>query len=246
MEKEYALKYRQLYQHHWWWRTRESIIWNCIRQYAGNRTDLQILDVGCGDGLFFDALGEFGQVRGVEIDDRIVDPRGPHFERIFVGPFDSSYRVEQPLSVVLMLDVLEHLPNPEECLAHAIRLLADDGIVIITVPAFLWLWTRHDDINMHCTRYQKRSFAPLAAAAGMRLDRWEYFFHWLVAAKLAVRLKERLIPGDPKPAALPPAPLNQLLKTVCDVERALCGWMKLPLGTSLLAVGGRQTNTAHR
>lgn len=239
MELDYAIRYRQLYQQHWWWRSRESVILKCLREYAGRRTDLNILDIGCGDGLFFDELSKFGAVRGVEIDERIVDPNGPHYDKILVGPFDDSYAVDEPLSVILMLDVLEHLPNPEECLRHAMSLLSNDGIAIITVPAFNSLWTRHDDINQHYTRYKKSSFAQVAADAQMRIDRWEYFYHWVVAAKLAVRLKERLMPGEPQPASLPPAPVNAALRTLCKLERRLVGWMKLPMGTSLLVVGGK-------
>ena len=242
MEKEYALRYRRLFQQHWWWRSREKVILKCIQQYAGERRDLQILDIGCGDGLFFDALSEFGDVRGVEIDDRIVDPEGPHYDLIHVGAFDQSYQTNAPLSIVLMLDVLEHLQHPEECLSHALNLLADDGIAIVTVPAFNWLWTQHDEINQHYIRYNKRSFADLANESRMHIDRCEYFYQWMVPAKIAVRMKERMFPSEPRPADLPPAAINCCLQLLCQCERQLVGWMKLPFGTSLLAIGRRVPN----
>ena len=239
MQSDYASRYRQLYEQHWWWRSRESVILPLIDRFAAGRTDLRVLDIGCGDGLFFDALSRYGQVWGVEVDASIVSAEGPHRDRIHVGPFNQSYGVDQPLSVVLMLDVLEHLDDPESCLGHALELLDPGGLAIITVPAFNGLWTRHDDINHHRTRYTKRTFQTVAEKAGMRIDRWEYFFHWVAAAKLLVRLKERLIPGEPKPAALPPAPINGLLRAISNFERVTTGWMRIPCGSSLLIVGGK-------
>lgn len=239
MQSDYASRYRELYEQHWWWRSRESVILPLIDRYAAGRNDLRILDIGCGDGLFFDALSHYGDVWGVEVDSSIVSEDGPHGDRIHVGPFDDSYDVEAPLSVVLMLDVLEHLDEPEACLRHALKLLDDDGIAIITVPAFNSLWTRHDDINHHRIRYTKQSFRGVADAAGMKIDHWQYFFHWVVAAKLLVRLKERLIPGEPEPAALPPAPINQALRGLSRFEQIATSWMRLPFGSSLLIVGGK-------
>jgi 2-polyprenyl-3-methyl-5-hydroxy-6-metoxy-1,4-benzoquinol methylase len=62
---------------------------------------------------------------------------------------------------ILMLDSLEHMPNPEQALDHAGELLADKGYLIITVPALMNLWTSHDDINHHFIRYSKKTLKPI-------------------------------------------------------------------------------------
>ena len=63
MDPEYGLAYRELYRRHWWWRAREELIVRTLRSLrppaAGRGTTL---DVGCGDGLLFDRLAEFGAV----------------------------------------------------------------------------------------------------------------------------------------------------------------------------------------
>ena len=51
-----------------------------------------ILDVGCGDGLFFDRLHEMGEVEGIEPDASLVDPQGAHRHRIHIQPFDDRFR----------------------------------------------------------------------------------------------------------------------------------------------------------
>lgn len=65
-------------------------------------------------------------------------------------------------SLILMLDVLEHLEDPVGALQHAVDLLTPEGTLLITVPAFMALWTNHDVLNHHLTRYTKRSFSNVA------------------------------------------------------------------------------------
>jgi hypothetical protein len=116
-------------------------------------------------------------------------------------------------------------------------LLEPDGVFVATVPAFMALWTRHDDLNHHYTRYSKRSFGALAAAAGLRVDEWRYFFRWTAAAKLATRVVEALVPGAPRAPTVPPAPLNRALYAMSRLEERLLGSVPVPFGTSLLVVG---------
>jgi SAM-dependent methyltransferase len=201
-----------------------------------------VLDVGCGDGLFFDELAKLPGVRlveGVETSAELVSPDGPHRSRIHVTPFDASFDLGRRYSLIVMLDVLEHLPDPASALRHALSLLEPDGVFLATVPAFMSLWTRHDDLNHHYTRYDKGSFARLASKAGLRVDESRYFFHWTALAKVATRIKEALIPGEPASPSVPPGPVNRALYTVSRVEETLLGAVPVPFGSSLLVVGGR-------
>jgi SAM-dependent methyltransferase len=91
LELEYARQYRDLYTRHWWWRAREQAILRVIRRRLGSSSGLRILDVGCGDGLFFERLAEFGDVEGVETDKGLVNPQGPFRERIRIAPFDTNF-----------------------------------------------------------------------------------------------------------------------------------------------------------
>ncbi|MCE9607999.1 MAG: class I SAM-dependent methyltransferase [Planctomycetia bacterium] len=199
-----------------------------------------VLDVGCGDGLFFDRLVEFGVVDGVETDASLVDPQGPHAARIHIGPFDADFRPERRYDLILMLDVVEHMPDAEAGLRRAEELLTDDGLLVATVPAFNALWTAHDDFNHHYTRYTKRSFAAVARQAGLQVDARRYFFHWTVPIKLAVRGVEALRRRSSRPAAVPPAWINGPLYALSRWEQSTLGRLPLPMGSSLLVVGRRE------
>ncbi len=235
MDSAYASEYRRLHEQHWWWRSREETVLSLLRELNPGRCDQRLLDIGCGDGLMFDELANFGTVEGVEIDASIVSPKNLWRDAIHVAPFDQTFQPGKTYDTILMLDVLEHLPDPDAALRHAMRLLAPRGRLIITVPAFRCLWTTHDDLNHHFTRYTRRSFRQLAHGVA-RIQQDRYLFHWLFLAKLLVRAKEALFKTTPRPPRVPPRWLNRLLYRVTRCELRWLRWLNLPLGGSYLAV----------
>ena len=239
LDPEYGEQYRALYKRHWWWRAREEMLVGELRERLPQKLGLSILDVGCGDALFFEQLRQFGDVEGVESDSGLVDPGGPNRARVIVAPFDACFQPGRKYDLILMLDVLEHLDVPEEALRHALSLLKPGGIVVVTVPAFKMLWTQHDRLNNHRTRYTKDSFSFLAKFAGMQVLASRYFFTWLSAAKLATRMKEALLPSRPRIPRIPPPLINGFLYLISRVEEKLFRRLRLPVGSSLLVVGTR-------
>ena len=138
MEKVYAQKYRELYENHWWWRSREVEVLRQLESRLGNLSrPASILDVGCGDGLFFDALQKYGHVTGVESDPETLSEDGKWLDRIHVQMFDASFNPGEKYDAILMLDILEHMDDPAAAVKHAKSLLKEDGFLLATVPAFM-------------------------------------------------------------------------------------------------------------
>jgi len=225
MDSGYAEEYRRLHEQHWWWRSREETVLSLLGELNQGHGNQRILDIGCGDGLMFDELAEFGEVEGVEIDGSIVSPNNPWRDAIHVAPFDEKFQPEKTYDTILMLDVLEHLPNPVAALRHSLGLLAPGGKLVITVPAFRFLWTTHDDLNHHFTHYTRASFRQLADGVA-RIQQDRYLFHWLFLAKLLVRVKESFFATKPRP----PRWLNGFLYHVMRCEQRWLRGLNLPLG----------------
>lgn len=156
--------------------------------------------------------------------------------RIHIGPFDESFDLGKRYTLVLMLDVLEHFPDPLARLKRARELLEPDGTLIITVPAFEILWTSHDELNRHYTRHTRKRLGEVVTEAGLRVESVRYFYHWMFPMKLAVRFKEALFGAEPATAAIPGPWLNRFLYGVSRIEQKALGRLPVPFGGSLLAV----------
>lgn len=184
----------------------------------------------------FAALSTLGEVEGVEPEAAIVShPETPH-GRIHVRPFDVSFQPGVAYGLILMLDVLEHLDEPEAAARHASDLLETGGMLLATVPAMRWLWTAHDVLNEHRTRYTRRELVQLLEAAGLTVEHARYLFRWVVPVKLAVRAKEWALGGEPRPPAIPWGPVNRILYGLSRAEEALLRSWPVPVGSSVLVV----------
>lgn len=237
MDPAYGARYEDLYRHHWWWRAREAAILLELRRLRPEGGFGRILDVGSGNGLFFDRLSELGEVEGVEPDAALLDPEGPWRGAIHAVPFDAAFQPAHRYDAVLLLDVLEHLDDPAAALCLAVELLAPGGVIVCTVPAFQWLWTSHDVINHHRRRYNRPEFRKLAMQAGMRIDRERYLFQWMVPAKLLVRLLERFSKAPPRLPSIPPEPLNGFLRLISRIQERVTSVIPVPWGGSLMVTG---------
>jgi SAM-dependent methyltransferase len=237
VDPSYNRVYRTLYEQHWWWRSREAAVLDVLRRIAPVGGFGNILDVGCGDGLFFDPLSQFGHVEGVEFCADLLDPAGPHRLQIRVAPFDARFQPGKRYGLITMLDILEHLADPAGALRHALTMLEPAGTIVITVPAFNLLWTTHDDLNQHRTRYTKRSFRRISDQAGMRVQVMRYWYQWSFPVKMLMRAAEKITRAKPSNPGIPPPFLNRTLYFVSRAEQKLFTPFPAPFGSSLLVVG---------
>ena len=236
MDQAYAIEYRELYHRHWWWRSREEEILRQMTNLLPTTKTHSILDVGCGDGLFFEKLQSFGAVTGVEADPNTMTPDGPWRSQIHCQLFDERFQPNQQYDAILMLDILEHMPDPAAALTHAHCLLNENGFLFATVPAFNTLWTSHDELNHHEIRYSKKTFLPLVTAAGFRPIQSRYLFHWTCPVKLAIRLKENFFGATPTPPQVPSSLVNQVCLGLSRLEQATISRWPMPFGSSLMVI----------
>lgn len=235
MEAPYVDAYAKLYNEHWWWRVREEIVTERIRHLLNAKGPRpRILDVGCGAGLFFKVLDRFGEVEGIESDRAAIEASGRWKHQITLGELDRSYNPATPFDLILMLDVLEHVPSPDRVLRRATEILAPDGWIVITVPAFRWLWTTHDELNHHLRRYSAKQLREEITHAGLEASNVQYVFQSLVVAKLLIRVREAVAVRAPRVPRIPLPAVNAALTRWYRIEHAFL--RSLPFGSSVLAV----------
>jgi 2-polyprenyl-3-methyl-5-hydroxy-6-metoxy-1,4-benzoquinol methylase len=153
-----------------------------------------ILDVGAGDGFVARRLAA-ELPPGASIVCFDVHYTDEHLAQLRAeDPQNVSFTRERPpgtFDVLLLLDVLEHVASDAEFLG---RLVADhlvhDGAVLVSVPAWAWLYTRHDVALGHYRRYRPSSLRRMAEAAGLKVVLQGGLFHSLLVARVAQKLNE--------------------------------------------------------
>jgi SAM-dependent methyltransferase len=241
MQSTYVTRYGELYRQHWWWRAREQYILSWLERLAHASAFRTILDIGCGDGLFFNQLTRFGDVWGIEPDDRLLSANSPWRHRIENVPFGPNYRTERRFDLIVMLDVLEHIAADRESLQRVHDLLRPGGVALITVPALPSLWSCHDVANCHYRRYTQSSLRALIARTQLNCLHLHYFFGWTVLPLYLRRWLHAddatLGQADEDYEVRPPGRLlNRLLLGMCRVEQRFSTGQGTPLGSSLFAV----------
>lgn len=239
MDRSYGERYARLYHDHWWWRAREEFLVRLLDAEVGPGDADQVLDFGCGDGLFLDRLARYGEPRGIETDERLLRPDGPWRTRISTAPLAIDPSEHGRYGLIVALDVLEHIPDPEPVMAELARRLRPGGLFVATVPAFQQLWTTHDVLNEHQRRYTTDEIAALVRASGLVVTDTRYFFVWLAGLKCGVRLKERLFSSPPRAPEVPWGPWNAFLLGAARLEQRLIRDARPPFGSSALVVARR-------
>lgn len=243
MHRTYASLYRGLWDRHWWWRSRRAFVRRLVRRLTLPQ-GANVLDIGCGDGLFFDELGKLGTVYGIEPDARLISPDNPHRNRIEITPFGPDYQTDRRYDLITMLDVLEHIEDDRGTLARVQGLLKPGGYLVMTVPAMKWLWSMHDVANQHYRRYTRGELGGKISEQGMDLQRCGYTFGWTIGAMLArraiapARSEQRNDPhgADDYEVKTPPAPINLTLYGLTRLEQTVTRPFGTPLGSSAYAV----------
>lgn len=235
-------EYRYMYEmenRHWWFISRRNFAARLIKAFGFARP--KILDVGTGTGGNLLALDKLGAVSGIDISERAVEfCRRRGLENVFLSPAEKIDSPAAGFDVITCLDVLEHVPNPQEALAEMKRVLKDAGRIIITVPAFRFLWSQHDEALCHLRRYQKDALLRDIHEAGLKADRIGYFFFMSFFAVAPIRIMRKFLVSKERPhsdtTTLPPKLLNEFLKFLFNVEMKIADKIKLPFGTTLYAV----------
>jgi SAM-dependent methyltransferase len=240
MDRDYELQTHRAEDRHWWYRGRREVL---ERVLAGLSLPARarILDAGCGSGRNMVEFARHGIVTGVELSDtsvRLARERG-------VGQVVEGSVLEMPFEadsfdLATSLDVIEHLEDDLAALRELRRVVAPGGALLVTVPAYQWLWSGHDEVNHHFRRYTRRSLQAAAEQAGWRQMRTTYFNSLLLPAAILLRVLDRFSRKTTESSLdlwVPPAPLNWLLERPLLLEAAMIArGGRIPAGLSLLAV----------
>ncbi|MGY6499530.1 MAG: glycosyltransferase [Acidimicrobiales bacterium] len=227
----------RLEEEHWWFRAKRELVHQELASLgvAPART----ADIGCGTGGMLDVLGRTSAtVLGAEFDGHaavIASRRGAPIARSTAEalPMQSG-----SLDCLTSLDVVEHLDDDVVALREYARVVRPGGWVVITVPAYDWAWSRHDEILGHRRRYTGRRLRRAAESAGLEVHRCTYFHSWLTPLAVIVRKTPvgRLLGEDEEEVSYVRPVVNRLLYGVASLERRWLNRHDVPVGLSILMI----------
>lgn len=225
---------------HWWFSARRVLLSSIINRLT-LPPDARILEIGSGTGGNLEMLSAFGRVSALEMDATarsIANKKTFDQFDIRAGfcPTDIPF-CDETFDLICLFDVLEHIEEDFTTLVAVKSLVAAEGKILITVPAYQWLWSRHDEFLHHKRRYSAQDLREKIINAGLRVDKISYFNTLLFPLAVIARFKDRLLgTASASGSEIPPDPLNVLLYRIFSAERYLLGKLSLPFGISLLAI----------
>jgi SAM-dependent methyltransferase len=238
-KSEYA-RLAEYEQNYWWHQGRLEIIQTYMKRACRNSLNSAILNVGCGTGGTIDMLEKFGKVENVDTsDEAIACTKKLGYESITkVDGIDLPFG-DKIYDIVGAFDVLEHIEDHRSALYEWKRVLKDDGAIVVTVPAYQWLWSQHDVSMHHWRRYTMKSLTAVAVDAGLRPERASYAISFSLPLVAGFRLGSNVIHrGSVSDTSYVPVSraINKLFTSLLKVEAKLHDKVSLPAGTSVITI----------
>ncbi len=199
---------------HWYYRAKARALRRCLGKNSFN----SILDVGAGSGYFSRYLLNIGYAQKSTCVDsnyskeyvETLDGKSIEFKR-------SIQRSDAEL--MLMMDVIEHVDDDIALIKEYAGMLETGSTILITVPAFEFLWSGHDVFLGHKRRYTRRSLIRTVEAAQLKIVNASYFYAFLFPLAAAKRLSQKFRKTTPKSELKRHnAFTNQLLLGICFCE----------------------------
>lgn len=243
MNKDYYKEYYYYERENWWFKVRYRIIDYFLGKHITNRENLRILNIGVATGHSTEILMKYGDVKSLEYDsDCCKFTREMLNIEIIEGSIKALPFSNEEFDVVCAFDVLEHIDDDKLAVSEIRRVCKKNGLVFITVPAFMTLWSRHDEINFHFRRYRKKQILNLFG--NFRNLHHTYFNTFLFLPIFIFRSITRLFPDFRKTetgsdfSVLPKKSiLNKFFFTLFNLEYQTLKIVKYPFGVSYLYVG---------
>lgn len=235
----------QLADTHWWWVARRRVLQHLIGRLLKPAESRKILEVGCSTGSNLPMLKAFGKVEAMELETSaaaVCRERNPDI-RIYEGGIPDPLR--DRYDVICLFDVLEHIEDDEGALEWIDDHLAPGGTVLVTVPAFRFLWSRHDELAQHFRRYSRPELESLLSR-NFEIAYASYFNTHMFPAIAGVRLIQRLLgqDGGENDKAIGGGGLtNWLFKTIFATERFWLPLIRAPFGVSIFAAARKASAT---
>ena len=232
-------------ENHFWFLSRNNIIKILISKFTNLRSDVKLLEIGCGTGFVLKGIQKaYPDFKLMGADIHIfgiihAQKRLPDVEFIQMDATQIPFKKE--FDVIGAFDVLEHIEQDQVVMGQVYHSLKNGGLFFVTVPQYQWMWSLTDDLAFHKRRYHRKELIKKLENAGFEILFISSFVSFLFPIILLSRLlkkknKESVEISVNKELELHPI-LNLFFKTIMKFDEFLIRLgISLPFGSSLISV----------
>ncbi len=246
MERDEYHRLREHEEKYWWHVGRRDLLAAMLRRSVPRSTSRVGFDIGCGTGANFAWLAPYGRFFGSEVTGELWSDGRPRPVRpVAIARGESLPLRSASVGLCTFFDVLEHVEDDVGFLREVRRVLVPGGIVLLSVPAYPFLWSEHDVSLHHKRRYVRGTLHESVRSAGLHVARTTYGMATMFPLIAGWRLLTKPLPrrGPAKTSYVEtPGPMNALLTRVLRAEAVVIERMDLPFGTSLFCVATKGEN----
>jgi SAM-dependent methyltransferase len=234
----------------WWFAALHANLLTLYRSIAGSAMPKRpLLDAGCGTGGLLARIARDDPrqtVIGLDADRGACTRAAAKSGRpVCTGSVDALPFADAAFVAIFSADVLCHRDVDETAaLAQFHRCLGPGGLLVLNLPAYRWMMSRHDRAVYNVRRYTRRGLGRLLQAAGFRVV---FASYWNAVLFPIMVITRKLLASDGagSDVRVYPAPIEALCRAATGLERALLGrrW-RLPFGGSVIAVAAKETRHA--
>ena len=231
----------EMEEDHFWFVIRRKLILNLLRRFVkapDSKTPVNGLDIGCGTGFNAVFLTEQGlPTYGIDAYQGFSKFQKAKRGMGFIQGDIFKIEPKPEFDFVLLLDVIEHIEGDDRFLKRSFEFLKPNGVVIITAPAFKFLWSTNDDYSGHLRRYTKGSLMKLLEQTHIpiKIEKMYYFYGALLPFYMLSRFLSKFSPQSGAAEIKPSPLLNLVFKLLLKAETVFQPFNGMPMGSSVFA-----------
>lgn len=220
---------------HWWFKGRREILDTLIKKKNKSKK-ISILDFGAGSGTNINMLKNYGIVYIYEKNEKMkkyLKKKYKKNKKIFIV---NNYR-KKKYDLILAADVIEHIKNDRYVVNNLYKILKKDGKIVITVPAFQFLFSQKDIQLRHYRRYNLKTIKNILKKFNTLKISYFNFFLFLPLSITIIFFKLLKIDFIAKAEKTPNIIINKFLYSIFKAEKYFLNFINFPFGLSIVFIG---------
>jgi 2-polyprenyl-3-methyl-5-hydroxy-6-metoxy-1,4-benzoquinol methylase len=236
MDQQIYTLHRENEKEHWWYKGRRKIISLLVKEFIVKKKKIKILDFGAGSGTNTIMLSKYGDVYVYEKDKKSQEYLKKKFDKINNIFVLERINKNDLFDFIVATDVIEHINDDETVIKILFNALKKDGNILLTVPAYNFLYNERDKLIGHFRRYNNKMLKNLTKEY-FKIIKLSYYNFFLFPLSLIlfvmikiIKIKSFITSAEKTPNSI----LNNFLYRIFSSERFFLKYINFPFGNSIV------------